>query len=622
MQKEYLEDLKRKISSLNEEESLKRNLYLKDLALGKISGPLTGYPEIDKVWLRYYDNDAIKGNIPEKRVYDVIYDNNRKHLSDTALLYYGRKISFGEFFDNIKKAAQAFINFGIKEGDSVSIIMPSTPETFYAFYALNRLGVTANMIDPRYNEDKIKHLINDTNSKMVIVINVSEDKIENIRPYLTTKNIISVSPTLSLPLVLNLGLQAIELFKGKKDSNKSNFMTWEDFIEYRGNKPVIDAKYDPDFPAAIVYTGGTTGPSKGAIMTTKCLNAIAYHQKSSMPLVKRKDKYLNIMPPFIAFGLTCGINNPLSVGAVVDLIPNFNHQEFAQLLNKHKPKHVIGVPSFWLSLTDSKYAMDRDFSYLRSIIAGGCGINPEEEKRVNKFLTQHGCQYKLSKGYGLTEVSSCASFTSCDLNNKLGSVGIPLVKDNFKIVDPETKEEKMYGESGEIYITGPSIMGGYLNNEAQTKAMIHTDDFGTKWVETGDIGSIDKDGCIFIEDRIKNMIIRPDGFKVYPLTIENIILQHPGIYTCKVVGGSKPEYSMGKFPVAYIVIKDEYKLKTEDIIKEVNNLCLKNLPEYQVPIDFIIKDSLPYTSIGKVDTKSLESEYNQRDNNISLKRKL
>ena len=621
MQKQYLEELKRKISFLSTEELIKRDLYLKDLALGNTYGPLTGYPDIDKVWLSQYDNTAIMGNIPEKRVYDVIYDNNKDYLSSTALVYYGRKISFNELFMNIEKTAQAFMSYGVKEGDIVSIIMPSTPETFYAFYALNRLGVTANMIDPRYNSEKIKHLIKDTNSRMVLVVNVSEEKIESIKDEISTKNIVSVSPTISLPLILNLGLEAKKLFSRQNKESKSGFISWQEFIANRNNEAVVDAKYNPDFPTAIVYTGGTTGPSKGAIMTTKCLNAIAYHQKSSMPLVERKSKYLNIMPPFIAFGLTCGINNPLSIGAEVDLIPNFNHHEFAQLLNKHKPNHVIGVPSFWLGLTESKYALKRDFSYLKSIIAGGCGINPEEEKRVNKFLHQHGCENMLSKGYGLTEVSSCASFTCNQSVNKLGSVGIPLVKDNFKIVDPETKEEKMYNEHGEIYITGPSIMGGYFNNDTQTKFMIENDEFNNPWVKTGDIGYIDKDGCIFIEDRIKNMIIRPDGFKVYPLTIESIILKHPGIYTCKVVGVSQPSYSIGKFPLAYIVIKDEYKNSTENIVSELNDLCLNNLPEYQIPIDFIVKDTLPYTSIGKVDTNTLENEYNSKINYSSLVRK-
>ena len=185
----------------------------------------------------------------------------------------------------------------------------------------------------------------------------------------------------------------------------------------------------------------------------------------------------------------------------------------------------------------------------------------------------------------------------------------------------ETKEEKMYNEHGEIYITGPSIMGGYFNNDTQTKLMIENDEFNNPWVKTGDIGYIDKDGCIFIEDRIKNMIIRPDWFKVYPLTIESIILKHPGIYTCKVVGVSQPSYSIGKFPLAYIVIKDEYKNSTENIVRELNELCLNNLPEYQIPIDFIVKDTLPYTSIGKVDTNTLENEYNSKINYSSLVRK-
>ena len=622
MDKKYLIELKKHIASLTETEKKQRDLYLKMLAEGIIEGPLTGYPSIDKQWLKYYEDEYILGNIPNKRVYDVIYENNKNHLNDIALLYYGRKITYEEFFHNIELTARSFSALNVSEGDIVSVIMPSIPETLYSFYALNRLGVTANMIDPRYNSEKMKKLINETNSKVVLVINIAEDKISEIKDDIKAKYVISVSPAESLPFGLKFVLNTKNFITKFLSDKKVKYLSWKEFIYNGQNSPFIDSKYNPEFPCAIVYTGGTTGVPKGAIMTTYGLNTIVYHQKSAMPLVKRQSRYLDIMPPFIAFGLTCGMNNPLSEGAILDLIPTFDHNKFAELIVKHKPNHVIGVPSFWISLTTSKYAKDKSFSYLSSPIAGGDGISMVNEKSVNAFLLSHGCISRLAKGYGLTEVSSCASFTCSEESNKLGSVGIPLVKDNFKVVDPISKEELRTNETGEILINTSSIMGGYLNNKEATNNIIETDEFGTNWVKTEDVGYIDSDGCLFINDRIKNVIIRPDGFKVFPIEIERWILEHPLVQNCKVVGVSQNEFASGKFPLAYIVLKPYASNNTEEVLSQIWELCFKHLPEYQIPIDFIVKSKLPLTSIGKIDVKLLQSEYEERKKYLNRALKL
>ena len=610
MNRQDLIAYKEKLAKLSEKDYQLRELMLKDMADGTIQGPVVEYPEISKTWYRYYNKKDIINNIPEKKVNDVIFDNNANYMNDTALEYFGRKITYNELKENGDKAARSFTKLGVKEGDHVSLIMPSLPETTYALFGLLKIGAVATLIDPRYNPEKIKSLINETKSDIVMTVNIAEDKIEQVKDDLQCSKIFSVSPAESLPLGLKLALgtkEKIEKIRKKKANNE----TWKEFIEY-GQDPsinVIESEYKKDAPAAIVFTGGTTGNSKGAIMTTHDLNTLMYCQDSALRLVERHSKYLGVMPPFIAFGLAVGLLNPLSVGAVVDLIPTFDPHKFGKLIVQHKPNHVIVVPSVWEEMANSKYAKNKNFSYLKTIVAGGDGMTIPAEEEFNNFIKTHGCpDTKITKGYGMTEVTSCATYTVEDAVNKPGSVGIPLVKDMIKIVDHDTGEELPYGCEGEVYIYSPALMGGYLNNPEETKKLIFEDVDGKKWVKSGDIGHMDKDGCLYIVDRIKHMIIRPDGFKVYPTTIENYIKQVENVSMCKVVGGKDPEYVKGEFPVAYIVVDQE---NVDETIENVKKTCREHLPEYQLPIDYIPINEIPLTLIGKADVKVLQKKYNE-----------
>lgn len=567
---------------------------------------LTGYPSIDKPWLKYYNKELISGEIPQVRVYDYMFSKNREFPNDVALNYFGRKISYSSLFENIDKAAKSFKALGVNEGDIVTLCMPSLPETIYSFYALNRIGAIANLIDPRYNPEKIQKLINTAKSDILLFVDVVEAKIDIIADSICSTKIICVSPASSFPSMLKT-LYLVQDRISKKH-NKS-FMTWNTFIEAGANfDSDYDCRYKPDSPVAIVYTGGTTGTPKGAIMTTLGINTIVYHQKSCMPLVKRQSRYLDIMPPFIAFGLTCGMNNPLCEGAELDLIPTFNHHKFDQLILKHRPNHVIGVPSFWEDLSNSKKVKNRDLSFLQSIIAGGDGMNAASEVKVNDFLKNHNCLEPLLKGYGLTEVSSCATFTCTHSSNKIGSVGIPLAKNNIKVVDPNTNRELKYNEQGEIYIQTSSIFGGYFNLETETQENVVIDNEGKQWVRTYDIGYVDEDGCLFIVDRMRNMIIRSDGFKVFPQVIENCIMAHPAVEACKVIGIKDPAFPRGMLPKAFIVISKDKRDNSDTILNEIQDICNTHLPEYQIPVGYVSKDELPLTSIGKIDLQALEGE--------------
>lgn len=237
------------------------------------------------------------------------------------------------------------------------------------------------------------------------------------------------------------------------------------------------------------------------------------------------------------------------------------------------------------------------------------------EKEGNKFLEEHNCKTRIIKGYGMSEVNAAVSVCTNNMTNKLMSVGIPLPHSNIMIVDPETKMPLEPNELGELWISGPNVMVGYFDNEEEQEKILHTDKNGTRWIRSGDLGYMDQDGIVFVKGRYKEMIIRPDGFKVYPSSIEEVILMHPAVLECKVVGCRDFSESQGELPKAFIILKNS-SLDAKNILTEIKDLCEKELAEYSVPFDYEVKEKFPVTPIGKIDTIALKEETEKIFNNI------
>lgn len=606
MTKEELIKLREQISQLSNDELKQRDLYLRSLANGEFQGPPVGYPSIDKMWLRYYKIEDIICDIPSCSAYSFLFEKSKMHLDKNALSYFGRKITFREMFGNIDKVADSLMSMGVKEGDIVSMSMPSIPEAVYLFYAISKIGAVANMIDPRSSEEGINDYINETKSSILFAIDVMNSKIKNIKNNSTINTVVDVSPFESLPTPLN----SIMKLKASSKVNKSKgegFIQWTSFCDLKDkHRRISDFKCDDgNKPVLIVHTGGTTGSPKGVILSNNNVNAIPFLSMQFPTDLQSKHKWLNIMPPFIAYGIGTGLHFPLSVGMEDILIPSFNPAEFDKLINKHKPNHISGVPSHWNNIIYSKLLKNKDLSYLITCAVGGDTMNYELERKSNIFLHEHGCNYSISKGYGMTESNGSIGRTLND-NNPIGSVGIPFTKVNIKVCDPDTGEELGVEEKGEIYISGPTLMIGYYNNEKETNNVI-SNEFNVRWLRTGDFGYISKDGNLFILDRIKRIIIRHDGFKVFPNLIEEVIEKHPNVKECKVVGMPDIENVQGMLPCAYIVMEDE-NVDLEQFKSEIINMCKQKLPEYSQPQLIKIKKVLPLTLIGKVDTLSLMKE--------------
>ncbi len=563
----------------------------------------TGYPSIDKPWLKYYDSQIINQKLPLCSVYDFIYQNNKNHIDNIALNYFDVKYTYNDLFCNIEKAERAFYYLGVKENDIVTICSVTIPETIYSFYALNHIGAISNMVDPRVSAEGLKDYINEVNSKVVVCISDAYNKISSIVDKTCVEKVIVISPSDSLKGIKKF---VFDRLKAKKINENNKTLMWNTFINLGGDCKPVYPNYKKDKCCVIVHTGGTTGTPKGVMLTNDNINSCAVQAFRAGFDFKRTHNWLCIMPPFIAYGVGNGLHLPLYIGMEVILIPAFDPNKFDDLLNKYKPNHMVGVPSHYEKLLYSKKLKNKDLSYIIAPTVGGDALSIDLEQKINEYLLSHNCNYKIVKGYGMSE--ACAAVCACASNetNAIGSVGIPFPNMVISVFEPGTDKEHKFGELGEICISGPNIMSGYYNNSKETNNVIKLHNDGIYWLHSGDIGTIDYRGFVYIKDRIKRIIIKNDGFKVFPSQIEDVLCSAENIENACVVAKHVNGFSE---PIAYVSLKscDCDFLKEKSILM---NLCKEKLPEYAQPIDFIIKERLPLTPIGKIDYKSLENEAN------------
>lgn len=570
------------------------------------SKKMTGYASIDKPWLKYYNLENLDIQLPQKTIYQYMYDNNNSHSGRIAINYFGNKIEYKEMFKMIEKAVKSFTNIGVKQGEIVTLCTVTTPEIIYCVYALNRLGAIVHLIDPRTSEEGIIKYLKETNSKKLITIDPLFDKVKNIPLKLEMDKIIVISPLNSLPFT-----KRIMATRKKKELNLStSFSTWETFIKNgQGVKNIHDVEYKKSSPAIIVHTGGTTGVPKGVLLSNDNLNAMAHQYRYSGMNLQPGQKFLNIITPSFAYGISNSIHLPLCLGMVDVIIPKFDPNSFDEYLLKYKPNHTLGVPKYWEILTKSQKLKNKDLSFLLSAGCGGDHLPEDTEQKILNFLKEHRSPSKVAKGYGMTEVSSAACVCKNECN-EIGSVGIPLINSSIAIFEPETDKELQYNEIGEICINTPTMMIGYYKNEYETNKVIKTHQDGKQWIHTGDLGYIDNDGRLFVKGRIKRMIIKR-GWKIFPSEIERIIKLNPYVEDCCVVGSFHPEF--GQVPRAHIRFKEEIGNNVDNNLNLIYELCKNNLPEYAIPEDFIIEElPFPLTNMGKIDYKILEEKDNKK----------
>ena len=550
---------------------------------------MTGYPSIDKPWLKYYPKAAIDAVFPGKTAWELIYEKWKNHGNTTAFRYMGRRINYSTFFKAVEACAKSLKALGVRQGDIVTLILPTAPETVYLFYAINRIGAVATALDPRLKAAEYSKRIDDLGSKFIFATDISVSALSAISHF-PEKTIVQVSPFESCP--------AVKLLMSSKSGDSS--MSWRQFIR-KGEilSDCIDTAFVPGAAAAIVYTGGTTGIPKGVVLTNENFNAMALTQEISSFNLAAGDSFLTFLPPFSAYCLVNAIHDPLYLGFENILIPKFDYADFPKLMVKYKPNHVLAGPILWNHMLGSELTHKADLSFLKSPISGGDVMTPELETEINDFLSAHGCRYHIQQGYGMTEVSAaaCYSFENCYC---FGSVGIPYVKNVISIFDAETKKELTYDTEGEVCIQSPTMMKEYFHAPEETAAVIQKHSDGSVWLHTGDLGTISSDGNLFIKGRIKRIIVRR-GSKVFPSAIEDVIMRHPYIVNCAVV--QAPHAEDRHVPVAFLVLKDGFP---DNIVDELKDSIREVLPEFNIPYTFFIRKSLPVTPMGKVDYRALE----------------
>ena len=557
---------------------------------------LTGYPSIDKPWLKYYSEKAIHAPLPEGSMYDYMTACNAERMNEPALNYFGRKITHRQLQAEIDRCARALTAYGVKAGDVVSLCLLAVPETVYLLYAINKLGAIANMLSPICTDESLKTQILSTNSMLIIANDVLAEKVLSAKIIKPTIQLVVVSLAQSAPMPLALFLHM------KRTELSIPYMKWNQFISYGKNAVLPELHPTGEDIAVIEYTGGTTGEPKGVLLSNLAGNVSAqnYQLADSVMDFAKGQKFLDIIPPFLAYGLYFGIHMPLCIGFCDILSPDTAYESFPKLLMKFKPQHFSGgALHIDYLMKDAKIAKS-DLSFVLTASYGGDMTNSGWEADASAFLMSHGMKYGLLKGYGLTEMAGafCAS-----AHRTSGMV--LFVRNNVMILGVDTQKELTYGQEGEICVSSPTMMKGYDQNEAATSEIIFEKN-GQRWMHTGDLGYITKDGFLVISGRIKRVFwaigTNKISYRVYPMAIEKVINSHTAVKQCAVVG--KPDSERGYLVIAYVVLHKNDTQK--QLQEELAALCCRELPETSWPAVYRFVDKLPTTLAGKIDYRALE----------------
>ena len=383
---------------------------------------LTGYPSIDKPWLKYYSEEAINAPLPECTLYEHILKCNNDNLNRIALNYYGTNTSYKSMFEEIDRIAGALAGIGVKQGDIVTVIMINSPETIFLMFALNKVGAVANMVYGADTPDEIKKHIVDAGSQIVFVLDLFQDKVQEILNHTSVQKVIVSNLMQSMSLFNRVGAALLKKLKPLPLPDDSRFMSWKDFINHKPR--TFEMAHDATAPAFITYTGGTTGGSKGVLLSNSAVIAVAQQYIIGEKELYRESKWIQVLPLFIAYGVTCSLMIPLSVGmTLIVRIPMSD--SIAQLCKKFKPNHVMYGPAFWEAFAEDNKKLD--LSYFIAPITGGDTLPEKTEKKINAYLEKCGSPYCIMNGYGMTEVGAAVSVNYRQAY-EFGSVGAPFVK--------------------------------------------------------------------------------------------------------------------------------------------------------------------------------------------------
>ena len=537
-------------------------------------------------------------------MYDAVERVAIEHPKQIAFDFMGKSTTYEELIKDVKECAKALKTIGVREGDKVTIAMPNCPQAIYMFYAVNLVGGIANMIHPLSAEKEIEFYLNESESVTAITLDQFYHKFEKIRQNTKVVNIIIASVKDALSKPIRAGYMLTEGRKVKKIPKDAPVIMWKDFMRLsRACFYNYKVERKADDPAVILYSGGTTGTTKGIVLTNKNFNALGQQVIAANPMFRVGDKMLAAMPLFHGFGLGVCVHTMLSQGGRCLLIPRFTAKSYAKQIVKYRCNFIAGVPTLYEALLRLPSMDGADLSCLKGVFSGGDSLSIELKKNFDNVLYDHKAVIQVREGYGTTETVTACCLTPPHMF-KEGSIGLPFPDTYIKIVRPGTDEELPYGEEGEILLAGPTVMKEYMNHPDETASTLRTHADGLTWVYTGDLGMMDSEGFIYFKGRAKRMIIS-SGYNVYPGQLENILDAHDYVQMSCVIGVPDP-YKIQKVK-AFVKLRPDIPAN-DDTRRVLMDYCRQNIAKYAMPYDIEFKHDMPKTLVGKVAYRVLEEE--------------
>jgi len=554
-----------------------------------------------KPWLKHYGSVPHSIDYPRVTMYEALLKTVAKYPDCIAYDFLGYTSTYSQFAEEIDQCANALSAIGLKKGDKITISMPTSPQGIICFYAANKIGVVASMIHPLSTANEIEFYLNISKSTVALTLDAFYGKFKEVQNRTPLQKLILARIPDYLSPIKKFGFYVTKGRKIPPVPTDPMVIWWKDMMQQ--NHPAVKkADMGANEMAVILYSGGTTGVPKGIMLSN--YNFISEGmQVAAWGDLNDKDVIMAILPIFHGFGLGVCINAAFMGGARSILVPMFTPEILVNLIREKQPSFVIGIPTLFEAMCKNPKFCKADLSCLKATFSGADTLPRTVKERFETIVERQGGSAKLMEGYGLTEAVT-AIMAMPIYEYREGSIGVPFPDMLAKIVKTGNTEETPLGEEGELCVSGPAVMLGYLDHPQETAQTLQRHGDGLIWLHTGDIATMDEDGFFYFKLRAKRMI-KSSGMNVYPAQVEDILYRHPAVQEACVIG--VPDEAQVQRVKAFVVLKDKSKTNPE-MEKELIDHCAKNLIKWCCPREIEFRDNLPTTLVGKIAFNVLEKE--------------